>query len=686
MNRLGKILSWFIIVFWCILIAVWTFYKFIYQEDTTLNKSTEFLNPDTARESIVRIENEVGTTWYGTGFFITPNKIATNIHVIAQPGPIVVQTIHKKEIVRNIFENGTQVESHNSKVTKWNVEGVSAFDVKNDLAILKVDMTGTPIQLGNSGRVKKNEPITIMGFPFNKFRVKNGYVYSIRKSDKWLRSDIVIGGGSSGSPVLNERGQVIGIHSYIQLDCSYSLASPSNLLKKLLKRSDNTEPLEEWHKRDEIRSYAHYIKGQNRYNEEDYHQSIVELDKAIQLDSDSIYAYTKRGDAKSRLAETDHRLGNIEKAKNLYISAIEDYKFAIKNNPKKADAYRGMAIAKFELGDRKDAILYYKRAIEINPRHEVFYIIQGNKKIEQGDKELNQGNFEIAQQLYVDAIEHYGFAIERSPKSFFGYLKRADAKSKLGNSKAAQSDVVGAQQYLQDAIDEYDYAIDLNPDSMLAFSGRAHTNYLFGEFEKDQQNLSAAILSYKAAINDWNYCIGTIPEDNFKKTKLANVYRNIGSSRIQIGKIETKRKENEKAKLLYTDALEDFTHAIQVNPKDSYAYSDRGWVKYLLGKSEALAGNTENALNLYVAAIIDSDVASRIEPNNVYALHNRGVTKSALGNIEDAIIDFDRAIQINPRYARAYYERGIAKETLGHKEEAKADLEKAKELGPNIEQ
>lgn len=685
MKRLVKIFSWLIIGLWCILIAIWTYYNFVYQENITHIKSTDYLNADIARESIVRIENEVGTIWYGTGFFITPNKIVTNIHVIAQPGSIIVQTIHEeKELVWEYLENGNKHGNYYHKVTNWVVEGISAFDVKNDLAILKVAGNGKPFRLGNSNKVKFDKPITIIGYPSKKFRVKKGYVYSVRKSDKWLRSDIVIGGGSSGSPVLNSKGQVLGVNSYIQFDAGYSLASPSYALKRLLKRSDESEPLEKWHNRDEIRSYAHYIKGQNRYNEKEYHQAIVELDKAIQLDPNSIYSYTKRGEAKSRLADTTKRLGNTEKARILYEAAIQDYNDAIKINSKNADAFSGRANAKFELGFRIDAIKDYNRAIEINSKHEILFSTQGNKKIEQGDTEAIQGNADIAQHLYEDAIDFYGYAINRNPKTPSLFLMRARANNKLGKLKSDQSDVVDVRSFFHNAINDCDHALFLNPDSASAYDGRALANYYFGDFEVNQKNISSAVELFRAAIEDWSHYIELIPEDPFKESILSKTLRNRGSTKIQLGKIETKRGENGKAKVLFLDALEDYKQAIQFSPMDTYAYSDRGWAYYLLAKSEATMGNIEKAIRLYDAAILDCEEASRIDPKNAYAFHNRGVTRSALGDVNNAIIDFDRAIQINPRYASAFYERGIAKETLGHKEQAKVDFDKAKELDPNI--
>ncbi len=68
----------------------------------------------------------------GSGFFVAPDKIATNFHVAAsvERGPIFAKVVDNETI--------------------WAVEGVMAFDVKNDLAILKIAGAGTPLPIGDS--------------------------------------------------------------------------------------------------------------------------------------------------------------------------------------------------------------------------------------------------------------------------------------------------------------------------------------------------------------------------------------------------------------------------------------------------------------------------------------------------------------------------------------------------------
>ncbi len=183
MKRIGLFLLWFLVIIEGIFIAKMIVNDYVNREKPQQIKSTELLKPEIARESIVRIENDSGIKRYGTGFFVAPDKIATNIHVIAHHGALSVKTIHQKEeVVRT--ENGNVLGSYENKITNWTVEGVLAYDVKNDLAIIKVNGEGVPFKLANSRWIKKNEHITIIGYPSGLFGVEKGNVYSIRKSDK----------------------------------------------------------------------------------------------------------------------------------------------------------------------------------------------------------------------------------------------------------------------------------------------------------------------------------------------------------------------------------------------------------------------------------------------------------------------------------------------------------------------
>lgn len=286
------------------------------------------LVPEKVKGSTVRVVSLLGTKLHtGSGFFVARDKIATNIHVVAHPGPIFAKLVNKE--------------------TVWAVEGVTAYDVQNDLVVLKIVGEGTSLPLGDSDAVKRGEPISVVGFPGGTYKVVTGTVVNTRNSDKRIRTtaDTVV--GNSGGPLLNSKGQVIGIH------VGRDEAIPSNALKALLSQSTQVEPIEKWHKRQLIRAYAHFILGKTKFAAKDYDDGMINLDKAIQLNSEFVYAYYARGVAKSELGD--------------YNGAIADYDRYIELNSGDAEAYYRRGQAKKALGQSDAAQADFQKAKALDP-------------------------------------------------------------------------------------------------------------------------------------------------------------------------------------------------------------------------------------------------------------------------------------------------------------------------------
>lgn len=279
--------------------------------------------------SVVRVVGLLGTkVQSGSGFFVARDKIVTNIHVVAHPGPIFAKLVNKE--------------------TVWAVEGVIAYDVKNDLVVLKITGEGTALPLGDSDAVRRGETISVVGFPRGgTYKVVTGTVLNTRNSDKRIRTTADTVTGNSGGPLLNSKGQVIGVH------VARDEAIPSNALKALLSQSTQVEPIEQWHKRELIRAYAYFMLGKTKFTAKDYNNGMIDLDKAIQLNSEFVYAYYARGIAKSELGD--------------YNGAIADYDRYIELNSGDAEAYYRRGKAKKALGQHDAAQADFQKAKELDP-------------------------------------------------------------------------------------------------------------------------------------------------------------------------------------------------------------------------------------------------------------------------------------------------------------------------------
>ena len=186
-----------------------------------------------ALDATVSLEMQDGTGAVlrrGSGFFVRSNLIATNYHVIegAAQGTAKLVDGYKR----------------------YTIEGYTAVDKTNDLALLKLTVhDGNPLPLGNSNTVRIGETIYVAGNPIGlEGTISDGIISSRsdRHTKERLQMTAPISPGSSGGPVLNRKGQVIGVsvsghHGLEAQDLNFAI--PSNYLKTLLTQSGIVKPL-----------------------------------------------------------------------------------------------------------------------------------------------------------------------------------------------------------------------------------------------------------------------------------------------------------------------------------------------------------------------------------------------------------------------------------------------------------
>ena len=156
----------------------------------------------------------------GSGFFIGKELIATNYH---------------------IAEKGTRKTYKRVGKDKWyNIKDTVKVNKQHDLAILKVSDTDAPaLPLGNSDEVQIGQSVYAVGNPigFLEGTFAPGFVSSIRgkEPNKSIQITAPISPGSSGGPLLNDKGEVVGIVAgAITKGQNLNFAIPSNYLKELL--------------------------------------------------------------------------------------------------------------------------------------------------------------------------------------------------------------------------------------------------------------------------------------------------------------------------------------------------------------------------------------------------------------------------------------------------------------------
>ena len=345
---------------------------------------------------------------FGSGFFVRDNLIATNYHVIEGAARGTAKLV--------------------GQFSTYTIEGVTATDQTNDLALLKVTVSGIkPLPLGNSSDVKIGATVYVAGNPRGlEGTFSNGIISSRR--DKYtkerLQMTAPISPGSSGGPVLNSKGEVIGV-SFMTLVGGQNLnfAIPSRYLRELLTESTPAKPLTQGNR--SISAETYFTWGNTKYDLGNYKGAIADYDSTIRLKPDLAKAYNNRGIAKRKLGQ--------------HFAAIADYDTAIRLKPDDADAYYNRGIAKDKLGQHFAAIADYDIAIRLKPDLAIAYYNRGIAKDDLGQ--------------HFAAIADYDTAIRLKPDYAYAYLNRGVAKVLLNRISEAKRDVQTALRLAKQAGD-----------------------------------------------------------------------------------------------------------------------------------------------------------------------------------------------------------------------------------------
>ncbi|MEK7856503.1 MAG: tetratricopeptide repeat protein [Acidobacteriota bacterium] len=313
----------------------------------------------------------------GSGFFIAPDRVITNRHVI---------------------ERSSRVEVHLVDGKKFVAKGVLAVDGEGDLALLQVEVPASlAIALPISrGVPQEGESIVVVGNPFGlEGSVSNGIVSAVREISgygKIIQITAPISPGSSGSPVVNMYGQVIGVATLQAAEGqSLNFAVPAERILQLkvseLQTVSSLSAVTEKNKRSSAEKL--YSQGVAQLSRDDYARALSYFEKAVETDpnyaeawyqagfsygllgrhADALKASKQAAKLRPEWAETYVNIGASSYSLGQFGPAAEAYKQAIRLEDDKADTHYGLGLSLEKLGRTDEEVLAYKRAIAMNPGH-----------------------------------------------------------------------------------------------------------------------------------------------------------------------------------------------------------------------------------------------------------------------------------------------------------------------------
>jgi tetratricopeptide (TPR) repeat protein len=389
----------------------------------------------------------------GSGFMVSHDgKLITNYHVI---------------------ENASSAVAKSESGGFFPVEGVLAVDAANDLAVLKID--GKDLQLlnlGSSENLEAGVRVSIIGSPLGlEGTLSEGIISAVREIAglrRWLQITASISPGSSGSPVFNPKGEVVGVATMLlrggqSLNFAIAVEAARELLAHIEKAAkpqpfarslaredkgistdpDLTAALGAATSGDYARMLSHAQVLVKKYPEDSLAHFVVGIAYGfLNFTADAITCYQQAIRLKPDYVDAWNNLGAIYRESGLTIDAINSIQQAIKLKPDDADAWYNLGVVYNDSGRIADAITAYQQAIKLKPDYSSAW--------------YNLGIIYIKAGRISDAIAAYQQTIKLKPDAYAAWDNLGSAYDDAGR--------------IADAIVAYQKAIKLNPDEATAWN------------------------------------------------------------------------------------------------------------------------------------------------------------------------------------------------------------------------
>ncbi len=136
----------------------------------------------------------------GSGFILSSDGyVMTNAHVVDGADELIVTLPDKREFKAKVI----------------------GADARTDVAVVKIEATGLPaVKIGDVGKLRVGEWVMAIGSPFGLENTVTAGIVSAKQRDTgdflpFIQTDVAINPGNSGGPLINLRGEVVGINSQI---------------------------------------------------------------------------------------------------------------------------------------------------------------------------------------------------------------------------------------------------------------------------------------------------------------------------------------------------------------------------------------------------------------------------------------------------------------------------------------
>jgi tetratricopeptide (TPR) repeat protein len=421
----------------------------------------------------------------GSGFFIDTDRVVTNRHVI---------------------DGAFRAEVHSFSGSRHQVKSVLAVDAEADVALLKVDTPPNlvrPLPLDRTSP-QEGESIVVIGNPFGlEGSVTNGIVSAVRDIPGFgriIQITAPISPGSSGSPVVNMQGQVIGVATLqVTGGQSVNFAIPSERIAQLDRAAQNqtgsnlslAELVATTSRNKRARAVELFRDGLSFLSKDDCQRALPYFQRATDADSGYAEAWAQAGFCQEKLGR--------------HTDAIEASRKAVNIRPS-AESYFNIGLANFYLKQYREAESAYRQAIKLDPYNaaDAYYALGLNYRDwgQFDDEVVAYKNVIRLRPDYANAYDRLGqryLQLKKYPESIEAFRQLSMLKPGDANAQNNLGEAYAAATRNDEAVETFRQAIRLKPDFGKAYYNLGKT--LLARGERD-----AAIEQYVVLQNldeDW---------------------------------------------------------------------------------------------------------------------------------------------------------------------------------------
>ncbi|MDP3028610.1 MAG: tetratricopeptide repeat protein [Deltaproteobacteria bacterium] len=619
----------------------------------------------------------------GSGFIVDPDGvIATNYHVVAGSAKTP--------------EVAFFVKMGNGAVLR--IEELILFDAEIDIALLTVESKGLPaVRLSTNYKPEIGEDIIVIGSPFGlETTISNGIISGVRGQSGLIQITAPVSPGSSGSPVFNTKGEVIGIASFlIEGGQNLNFAIPVKYVANLLAGHNEKNSSEQLPAPAPTPEAAPAPAGARKFKF-DWEEAPSPAPEAAPapealepMTPELCYDWYQAALRKINIKDYAGALSLLEDLSGYLSLALEDPETCpqlvqytielcnkiIRDKPDLAQPHYILGQALSASGDNAGAIKAYQKAIGLKPDASGYHVELGRAYLVAGNpqkarqtflaavkKHLKEPQVPILFMIYAAYdIEHQKDAAE-TWQEIVDKLK-ANPKTPPGNLAEAYSYLGESYEQLgqyDKAIKVLSQAVKIEPDSY--------------EYIKSLGDIYYAIDNYKQAIQYYEKALFLLSSDSNRSWYIdyakSRVYSSLARSYYETGEYAKATNAYKKAIELdpkntgalyrlglaywqlsqYPEAISVFSLYIEAKPDDPYAH-------YFLGRAYHENKNYDSARSAYLKAVqLKSDFPSATLSNLYF---NLGLVYSELGRLEDEENAYKKALEIDKDNARALLNLGV---------------------------